>query len=134
MPACEHPRSTHSKYRILYVGDDLKFIAAFREAVSESFYRLVACGDEGSANIFLKSDIPYDLLLIDHDWRGTEGLKLARVARSQRHRKRMPIVVLSTTKLDQKTEDLAQQAGVVECALKTADMNELLSRVITRDE
>ena len=112
----------------------MEFIARFREQVSEHDYRLIACGDEGSAIIFLKSDIYYDLMLIDHDWRGTEGLKLARVSRSQRHRKRMPIVVVSAVKLDQETEAFAQKAGVVECVWKTADMNELMTRVIISDE
>jgi DNA-binding response OmpR family regulator len=114
----------------LYLGDDLKFIAAFREAVSESEYRLVACADYGSAELFLKSDIPYDLMLIDHDWRGNEGLKLARLAHSRRHRKRMPIALLSSAKLNRETEALAQQAGVVECALKTANMREVSSKVM----
>ena len=130
MPACEHPRSTESKYRVLYLGDDLQFIAAFREAVSETEYRLVACADHGSAELFLKSDIPYDLMLIDHDWRGTEGLKLAQLAHSQRHRKRMPMALVSSTKLNQETEALAQKAGMAECVLKSSDMRELLSRVI----
>jgi DNA-binding response OmpR family regulator len=114
----------------LYLGDDLKFITAFRETVNEAVYRLVGCGDYGSAELFLKSDIHYDLLLIDHDWRGDEGLKLARVSHSQRHRKKMPIVLLSGAKLDQETQALAQKTGVVECVLKTADMPELLSKLI----
>ena len=134
MPACDQPRSTQSKYRILYLGDDLKFIAAFREAVNEAVYRLVACGDQGSAELFLKSDISYDVILIDNDWRGKEGLELARVSRSQRHRKQMPIVLLSTAKLKQGMVVLTRQAGVVECVLKSADMNELMTRVITSDE
>ena len=134
MPACDHPRSTESKYRVLYLGDDLNFIATFREAVSESVYRLVACADHGSAELFLKSDITYDLLLVDLDWRGTEGLKVARFARSQRHRKKMPIVLLSAARLDHETEVLAQKVGVAECVSKTADMNELMTRVIISDQ
>jgi len=130
---CEPPRLTESRHRVLYLGGDLEFIARFREQVSEHDYRLVACGDEGSATIFLKSDIPYDLMLIDHDWRGTEGLKLARLSRSQRHRKRMPIVLLSATTLDHKTEAEAKKAGVVECVLKTGDMAELVAGVIIDD-
>ena len=130
MPACEHPRSTQSKYRVLYLGDDLQFIARFRETVDESVYRLVGCADHGSAELFLKSDIPYDLMLIDHDWRGTEGLKLAQLAHAQRHRKKMPIMLLSAAKLDQETEALAQKAGIAECALKSSDMGALLSQVI----
>lgn len=134
MPGFVHPLAAGSTFRVLYLGDDPKFIARFREDVSESVYHLVACSDQGSAALFLKSDIHYDLLLTDHDWRGNEVLKLARLARSQRHRKQMPVVLLSTMSLDEETKALAKKARVVECALKTADLSELVSRVIVADD
>lgn len=134
MPGFVHPLAAGSTFRVLYLGDDLKFIARFREEVSESVYHLITCPDYGSAVLFLRSDIHYDLMLIDHDWRGNEGLKLARLSRSQRHRKRMPIVLLSAVSLDAETVGSAKKAGVVECALKTADLNELVSRVIVADD
>ena len=134
MPGFLHPVAAGSTFRVLYLGDDVEFIARFREVVSESVHHLITCPDHGSAALFLKSDIHYDLMLIDHDWRGNEGLKLARLARSQRHRTRMPIVLLSTVSLDDDTKALADKAGVVECALKTADLSELVSRVIVADD
>ena len=128
------PLAAKSTFRVLYLGDDVKFIARFRKEVSESVYRLVSCSDHGSIILFIKSDIHYDLMLIDHDWRGNEGLKLARLARSQCHRKQMPIVLLSTVSLDDETKALAEKAGVVECALKTADLNEVVSKVIVAND
>ena len=130
MPDFARSLASGSKFRILYVGNDLEFTAKFREAVSERVYRLVSGSDYGSLTLFLESDIHYDLMLIDHDWRGNEGLELVRLARSQRKRKRMPIVLLSTASLDEETKALAQKEGVVECTLKTADLSELVSRVI----
>ena len=130
MRGCVHPLATESTFRVLYVGDDVAFIARFREQVSERVYRLVAGSDQASIVLFLKSDIHYDLLLIDHDWRGNDGLDLVRLARSQRHRKQMPIVLLSTVSLDDETKALAQKERVVECALKTADLSELVGRAI----
>jgi len=70
----------------LYLGTDLELIAAVRQELTESDYRLVACSDRESAILFLKSEIPYHLLLIDLDWRGREVLKFARLANSLRHR------------------------------------------------
>ena len=134
MPSFVQPLATESTFRVLYVGNDLKFIAAFRKAVREPVYHLIAGSDHGSITLFLESDIPYHLMLIDYDWRGIEGLKLARLARSQRHRKRMPIVLLSTASLDDETKTLAKKEGVVECALKTADLSKLVSRVIVADD
>ena len=133
MPGFAHPFATRSTFRVLYVGNDLKFIARFREAVSESVYHLVAGSDHGAITLFLKSDIHYDLMLIDHDWRGNEGLQLARLARSQGHRKEMPIVLLSTASLDDETKTLARKERV-ECAVKTADLSELVSRAIVADD
>lgn len=52
--------------------------------------------------------------------------------RSQLHRKHMPIALLSAASLDAETKALAKKAGVVECALKTADLNELVSKMIAR--
>lgn len=129
MPGFVHPLAAASTFRVLYLGNDLKFIARFQEQVSERDYHLVSCGDGGSAVLFLKSDIHYDLILIDHDWRLNEGLKLARLARSQRQRKRIPIVLLSAGNLDAETKAFAKKARV-ECALKTTDLNELVSKMI----
>jgi CheY-like chemotaxis protein len=125
----EHPHVTESKFRVLYAGNDVKFMAVFRKQVSERVYHLVAGSDHRHTVLFLKSDIHYDLTLIDHDWRGNEVLELARLARSLRHRKGMPIVLLSTASLDDETKTLAKKERV-ECALKTADLSELVSRVI----
>ena len=132
MPGFVHPLAAQSTFRVLYVGNDLEFIARFREQVSERDYHLVTGSDHGSILQFLKSDIHYDLILIDHDLRINEGLKLAPLAHAQRHRKHMPIVLLSAVTLDAETKVLARKAGVVRCALKTANLYELVSRVIVR--
>ena len=87
------PRTTESKFRILYLGADLKLTAALRKVLTESDYRLVACADHASAILFLRSEIRYDLLLIDFEWREKEGLEVAQLAHSLSHRKRMPIIL-----------------------------------------
>jgi DNA-binding response OmpR family regulator len=56
-------------------------------------------------------------------------LKLARLSGSNPDRKDMPIVLLSSAKLDDQTKALAKRAGVVEYALKDADLSELVSRL-----
>jgi len=119
------PRSTESKSRLLYLGTDLELIAALRQVLTEPDYRLVACSDRDSCILFLKSDIPYHLLLIDLEWQGTEGLKLARLAHSLRHRKRMPIILVATTELSSRLKALAHKDGVNECVTKSPDMSAL---------
>jgi len=122
---------TEAKYRLLYVGSDLELVAALRKALPMPEYRLVACPDRTSAILFLKSRIPYHLLLIDLEWRDTDGLKLARMARSLRHRKKLPNVLVSATELTKRMAALARRSGVIECTTKTKDMGEVVE-VVTR--
>jgi DNA-binding response OmpR family regulator len=78
---------------------------------------------------FSKSEIPYHLLLLDLEWRGKEGLKLARLARSLRHRKRMPIVLVAATELSSRLKALARKAGVNEWVTKTPDMGSVIEAI-----
>jgi len=116
---CSRPES---KFRLLYLGCDLESLVALRDVLRKPQFQIVACSDRGSAVLFLKSQIPYHLLLIDLEWRGTEGLKLARLAHSLRHRKQMATVLVAATKVTRHTEELARKAGADECIIKTKDM------------
>ena len=115
------PRRTESKFRLLYLGTDVKLMAAVQQVLTPLDYQVVACSDRESAILFLRSEIPYDLLLIDFEWRGKDGIKLARLARSQRHRKRMPRILAASIKLGSEMETFARNAGVKECVMKTPD-------------
>jgi CheY-like chemotaxis protein len=123
MLAPMRPRTTKSKFRLLYLGTDIELITTVRKALGEPDYRLVACSDTGSAMMFLSSEIPYDLLLIDLEWRGRNGLKLARLARSLPHRKGMPIILVAESEADDQLAQLARRSGVTQCVAKTPDMN-----------
>jgi DNA-binding response OmpR family regulator len=116
-----HPRSKKSKFRLLYLGNDLEFIAALRQVLTKSDYLLVSCSDWGGAELFLESDIRYDLLLIDFDWRGKEGLELSRLAQSLGHRKKMPIMMVAN-KLNSSMKTFARRSGVKKCVTKTPDV------------
>lgn len=113
-----------AKFRVLYVGDDLEFIAAVQEVLRMPDYRLVSTSNYDDAVLFIKSQIPYDLLLIDFEWQGKEGLKLAQLVRSLRHRKRMPIVVVAAT------ASSAKKADVNEWVVKGGDVGEAIRSAI----
>ena len=130
MLAPARPRSTEPEFRLLYLGNDLKLIAALRQVLAEPVYRLVTCSDRESAVLFLKSDIPYEVLLIDLEWRGKNGLEVARLARKLRHRKRMPIVLLAGAKLNRRRQTVAAEAGVTTWMLKTEKIGEAIKRVM----
>ena len=128
--ACQNPSSTKPKVRLLYLGNDLKLIALLRQVLAEPVYLLVTCSDRESAVLFLKSDIPNQVLLIDLEWRGKNGLEVARLARKLRHRKRMPIVLLVGAKLNRRRQTVAAEAGVTTWMLKTEDIGEAIKRVM----
>jgi DNA-binding response OmpR family regulator len=131
MLASARRRSTESRFRILYLGRDLEFVTLLRELLTEPDYRLVTCSEHESAILFLRSKIPYDLLLLDLEWQGREGLKLARLAQSVRHRKRMPIILVAATEFSGQLQVLARKAGVNECVMKTPDLR-IVSEALRR--
>lgn len=116
-------RVAEAKFRVLYLSDDLEFLAALRRVLTEPAYMLVACSDRGGAVLFLESDIPYDLLLLDFDWREQEGLELARLAQSLKHRKKMPIVMVAAKGVDHELKTLAGRAGVKKFVTKAPDVD-----------
>jgi len=128
--ARQNPSSTETKTRLLYLGNDLKLIAALRQVLAEPVYLLVTCADRETAMLFLKSEIPYEALLVDFEWRKKDGLELARLARKLRHRKRMPILLLAGARLTRHTRGLAAKAGVQQCVVKTQDVGEVIKRVM----
>ena len=130
MLAPAFPTPTEPEFRLLYLGNDLKLIATLRQVLAEPVYRLVTCSDRESAVLFLKSDIPYEVLLIDLEWRGKNGLEVARLARKLRHRKRMPIVLLVGAKLNRRRQTVAAEAGVTTWMLKTEKIEEAIRRVM----
>jgi DNA-binding response OmpR family regulator len=130
MLATAGPRATQSKFRLLYFGADLELIAAVRQVLTRPGYRLVTCSNYENAILFLGSEIPYDLLLIDFEWRRKEGLKLARRARSLRHRKRMPIVLVAATEPNSDAKIMAQKARVPEMMMKTGDIGEAIAKIV----
>jgi CheY-like chemotaxis protein len=125
----ESGESGESKFRLLYLGNDLELIAALRKTLTEPDYRLVTCSDRVSAILFLKSEIPYDLLVVDLEWQGARGLKLARRAHSLRHRKRMPIILVAATGLSSQLEALARRSGVRAWVTKTPNMGAVIEAI-----
>ena len=126
MLAPTRPPATKFKYRLLYLGDDLELIAALRKELAKTDCRVVACSDYGSAILFLKSDIPYQGLLIDWEWRGREGLELARLVHTLKYRSDLTTILVAATKLTRYKEAVAHKAGIRECLIKTKDMAEVI--------
>ncbi len=110
----------------------MSLVKALGEVFRGLEYQVVSCSDRSTAVLFLKSEISYQLLLIDLEWRSKEGLKLARLAHRLRHRNHLMTVLMAATKLTRYTQTVARKAGIQECIIKTQDMAQVIEGICGR--
>ena len=89
LPTNGHNHSI-GQIRLLYVGEDLALIRLLREILPKPLYHVVTCPDRSSAEMFIKSDIRYQLFVFDHEMRHRAAFDLTRLVRSLKHRERLP--------------------------------------------
>jgi two-component system chemotaxis response regulator CheY len=92
---------------ILHVEDNQTVAEAVKETLEIQGWQVDTCTDGNTALEKIASDADYDVLLVDYDLPGVNGLELVRRARALPHRLHTPIVVLSATPVE--TE--AREAG-----------------------
>src|SRR6059058_3876982 len=95
-----------------------------RDVLEFAGWYVKPCSDEGYAVAYVEGAEHFDLLLIDHDFRGFSGLKLAERARRQPHRKGTPIVLISL-------EEIAEEARRVDADAFLRKPNNLIELVET---
>jgi DNA-binding response OmpR family regulator len=98
MPHCSQPdnRISEAHCRLLYVGSDLGLLKSLRDTFGQPKYHIVSCPDRLSAEMFIKSQIQYQLFIFDHEMRDRAAFDLARVLRSLDHRQDVPAIVIGT--------------------------------------
>ncbi|MDT7604200.1 MAG: hypothetical protein QOF61_2197 [Acidobacteriota bacterium] len=124
------PASTLQKNRtatLLVVDDDEGARARLRETFEGEGHRVMAAHDAPSALRALHKEPP-DLILLDVEMPGVDGLALCRLLRAQDATKRLPIVVVSGRD-DEKHKVEAFAAGADDFVAKSASRGELISRV-----
>ena len=87
---------------ILYVEQN-QMLQTVRDVLEFAGWYVKPCSGDGYAVAYDEREEHFDLLLIDHDFRGFSGLKLVERARRQPHRKKTPIILISL-------EDIAEEA------------------------
>ncbi len=96
---------------ILCVEDNELVLQSLKDALElEEGWRVDACADGTTALSKIESDEHYDLLLIDNELPGVDGLTLIRRARDLPHRQQIPIAMLSASGI----ETDARRAGADE--------------------
>ena len=123
MPATITPKEIAT---ILVVDHD----SSGRERLCRSFekagYRALGAGDAPAALLLLRED-PFDLIVLDLDMPGVDGLALCKLLRAQPATSKLPVIALSGSDLDsQKVEALA--AGADDYIVKSSSAGEIVSR------
>jgi two-component system NtrC family sensor kinase len=125
MPASASPQSRAAT--LLVVDDDEQSREFLRATFEGEGHRVVAAEDAPAALRALHKEPP-DLIMLDVEMPGVDGLALCRLLRAQVAAKRLPIIFVSARDdEDRKVEAFA--AGADDFVAKSAPRGELVSRV-----
>jgi hypothetical protein len=109
--------SLRHRYRVLYVGNNYDLLKALQDRLADLDGLVVRVPSNGvpEARLFLRSGLPYAVLLFDETLIGTSGQKLARFALSLDHRAGTPALIAK------ESDDVAATAERVRRLLGTGD-------------
>jgi CheY-like chemotaxis protein len=119
------PDRATSQMSILHVEDNDHIARAVDEMFATDEWLIELCADGDSALRTLTSSDHYDVLLVDNDLPGLSGLDLVQRARKITHRRRTPIVMLSSSDCEKE----AWAAGVDAFLRKPEQISELPSTI-----
>jgi two-component system NtrC family sensor kinase len=117
----------HARATLLVVDDDARERERLRETFEAEGHRVIAAQDAPAALRALHKEPP-DLILLDVEMPGVDGLALCRLLRAQGASKRLPIIVISARD-DEERKVEAFAAGADDFVAKSAPRGELISRV-----
>lgn len=124
----EHlPRKASKAVRILHVEDDSVVANIMNETLALEGWEVEICADGIAAMVKIISHTHYDLLLLDYDLPGVNGVQLVQQTRKLAHRATIPIIILSAT-LD---ETAAREAGADASLRKPQDIS-AVAETVTR--
>ena len=110
---------------VLHVEDDETISAIVREILESEGWAVETCSDGVVALQNICGTTHYDLLLVDYDLPGLNGVELVRRTRHTPHRSHMPIIVLSATPVHAD----AREAGANVCLQKPLHISVLLETI-----
>jgi CheY-like chemotaxis protein len=111
--------------RVLHVEDNLTVATLVREIIESQTWEVELCVAGSAALAKLLSDADYDVLLVDYQLPGLDGLELIQHVRRMVHRRYMPIVMLSGTLI----ESAALEAGADAFLRKPQDLQLLVETI-----
>jgi CheY-like chemotaxis protein/tetratricopeptide (TPR) repeat protein len=118
-------RST-SHISILQVEDDAQVVELVKGMFSADTFRIELCDDGDSALRKLTGSDHYDVMVVNNNISGLSGLELTKRSCNITHRRRMPIIMISTTDIEKE----AWSAGVDAFLKKPQQLGELQQTII----
>lgn len=119
-------------FTLLIVDDDERARATLQGVFENAQHKVKTAADVPTALRLLHNE-PCDLILLDIELPGVDGLALCRLLRAQEATRRLPIIIISAHD-DEERKVGAFAAGADDFIVKPATRRELLSRVSTQIE
>ncbi|HEX9918918.1 MAG TPA: response regulator, partial [Pyrinomonadaceae bacterium] len=126
------PTQAAKVFTLLIVDDDERARDFLQHTFESAQHQVKVAGDAPTALRLLHRE-PCDLILLDIELPGIDGLALCRLLRAQEATRRLPIIVISAHD-DEERKVRAFAAGADDFIVKPATRRELLSRVGTQIE
>ena len=121
----EQDNARTTSVKILHV-EDYEIVAGLaKEMLEMQGWQVETCSDGNAGLKKITGKVDYDLLLIDYDLPGVNGLELVRHARKLAHRSHTPIVVLSAAPVEAE----AREAGADAFLRKPQDIGSIVAMV-----
>lgn len=111
---------------ILYAEDNPVLMLNVTEMLEEEGWRVDACPDGATALKKIESRREYDLLLLDYDLPGVNGIELVRLARTFVHRRQTPIIVISASEVGRE----ARAAGANLFLKQTENIYSIIEHIV----
>jgi len=118
-------RPRTSQVLVLHVEDNKAIASLVQDALAAEGMHVDSCLNGTTALEILKSDSPYNVLIIDNDLPGLSGLELVLRVRSMAHRRGTPIIMLSGDDCEKE----AWRAGVTAFVRKPEAVNQIASTI-----
>lgn len=125
-------RSDVPDARVLIIDDDDLTATVYAMALEETGLRVLVLNDPLQAEAAITEFHP-DLLIMDIDMPGANGLDVARAIRLDRQYTSLPILFLSSV-MNKDTQDIARQVGGDDFITKPVDVDKLVKMVRMRAE
>jgi two-component system chemotaxis response regulator CheY len=110
---------------ILFAGSNYLLMQSIKDVLEMAGWHIETSDDGCMARAMIEERKVYDLLILDNEIRGINGIELTRRARQVPHLKETPIILISV----QDCEEEARQAGADAFLRKPNNIIELLDVV-----